>query len=329
MRYAEGRGHQGHNRRLRSTKVMRSLVRETSPVSLNELVYPLFVKHGKETLPIKSMPGQKQWCLSDLKDEVLAIRDLGISALLLFGIPERKDNVGSDNTDDNGLMSHAIKMIKDLCPELLIISDMCLCDYASHGHCMVLDDNHRFDLNRTLQYLSEASLVHARAGADVIAPSGNVDTMVRCIRSALDENSFLDRAILSYSAKYASALYAPFREACESAPQYFDRASYQLDTANSDEALKEVFCDLDEGADMVMVKPALHLDIISRIRKAVHVPLAAYHVSGEYSMIEAASSQGFIDKKKVVMEAFLSIKRAGANFIISYFAKDYARWINN
>lgn len=317
----------GFNQRLRFNQGMRALVKETPDISLNQLIYPLFIRHGHQSLPIKTMPGQTQWCLSDLKQQINEIRSLNIPSVLLFGIPESKDEMGSDNTNDNGIIPTAIRLIKDTYPELLVISDMCLCDYSSHGHCLVLDEHHQFDKAKTLGYLQKASVAHAKAGADIIAPSGSVDHMVKAIRQALDENGFLNKSILSYSAKYTSALYAPFREACDSAPQFFDRASYQLDPANRKEGLKEALCDISEGADMVMVKPSTHLDIIFKLSETLTVPVAAYQVSGEYSMIEMACAQGILNKKKIVFESLQSIKRAGASMIISYFAKDYAQWI--
>jgi porphobilinogen synthase len=317
----------GFNQRLRKNPVLRSLVREIHPPRLDELIYPLFICEGNESRPIKSMPGQQQCCLLDLKSEIKNLKALNINAVILFGICENKDPYGRKNLHTEGIIPTAIKMIKDIHPDLLVISDMCLCDYSSHGHCMILDDKNRLDIAATHEYLAEASLTHARAGADIIAPSGNVDHMVKIIRHALDENNFSPIAIMSYSAKYASALYAPFREACNSSPQMFDRKSYQLDPANSNEGLKEVYSDIAEGADIVMVKPANYLDILHKITSSVVVPVAAYQVSGEYAMIEMASRQGVIDKKNIVCESLLSIKRAGASIIITYFAKDYAQWL--
>jgi porphobilinogen synthase len=320
----------GFNQRLRSNKTIRDLVKETSSVTIDELICPLFIRHGDESYPIKSMPGQTQWCLRDLQQQIHELKQLSIKAVMLFGIPKTKDNHGCDNTSDHGIIPTAIRLIKDTYPELFVISDMCLCDYSSHGHCFVLTKDQKIDKQQTLAYLSKASVVHAQAGSDMIAPSGNVDHMVKAIRHALDETSYTDVPILSYSAKYCTALYGPFREACDSAPQYFDRSSYQVDKRNIKEGLKEALCDISEGADMVMVKPAsYYLDVLHYLSQNLIVPIAAYQVSGEYSMIKIAAEAGIFDKKKIVTESLQCIKRAGANTIITYFAKDYAQWICN
>lgn len=319
-------------RRLRRTVALRSLVRETH-LDINDFVCPLFIKQGltKKTA-IKSMPGQYQLGLSHLNAEIEEIISLGLQSILLFGIPEHKDAQGHVALDENGIIQQAIRQIKQQAPDLLIISDVCFCEYTSHGHCGPV--NHKtgrldVDNDETLDLLVQQSISHAKAGADIIAPSGMMDGMIKAIRTGLDHAGFQHIPILSYSAKYASSFYGPFREAAEGAPQFGDRQTYQMDSANSKEALKEVDLDVLEGADMLMIKPALsYLDIIYQTKQRhPEIPLAAYQVSGEYAMIKAAAQNGWLDEKKAALETLLSIKRAGADFIITYFAKDAAKWL--
>lgn len=315
-------------RRLRSNPFIRELVRETS-LEVNDLICPIFIRHDNKTIPIKSMPGCSQLSLESLKKEIDIISELGLRSVILFGIPESKDEVGSDSYHDNGIIQRAIKTIKERNPNLLVIADTCFCEYTSHGHCGVIEENNAnrdVDNDKTLVLLAKQALSFAQAGADIIAPSGNMDGMVDAIRTALDHAEFSNLPILSYSIKYASSLYGPFREAAEGAPQFGDRKSYQMDCANAREALKEAALDIEEGADMLMVKPALaYLDIIRTIKNSFpEYPLGAYQVSGEYSMIKAAAQNNWIDETKVMMETLLSIKRAGADFIISYFSKEAA-----
>jgi porphobilinogen synthase len=309
---------------------MRDLVRETN-LSVKDFVLPIFVRHGKDDCrDIASMPGQKQWTLDHLAKEIKEIASLGITTVMPFGVPEHKDNWGSDNTSENGIASKAIKTIKDACPDMMVISDMCLCDYADHGHCTIIDPKNNHMLNEpTLEYLAKASVIHAKAGTDMIAPSGMIDGMVHAIRKGLNDEGFVYTPIMSYAAKYASGFYGPFRHAAECAPQFGDRTSYQMDPGNRREALKETALDISEGADIVMVKPAtLYLDIIRDVRERFDVPVAAYHVSGEYSMLKIAGDQGLLDLRRCVLESMTSIKRAGAEIILTYFAKDVAKWLN-
>ncbi len=323
---------QNRLRRLRQHEGLRHLVRETQ-LDIHDLVYPLFIKHGlTEKKPIASMPGQYQLGLAHLEAEIQEIKELNIPAIILFGIPEYKDGQGSASCQDAGIIQQAIQEIKRIAPQLLVISDICFCEYTDHGHCGVLSEKTGkidVDNDETLTLLVNQSISHAKAGCDVIAPSGMMDGMVSAIRSGLDEAGFSHIPILSYAAKYASSFYGPFREAAEGAPQFGDRRTYQMDPANAKEALREVDSDVDEGADMLMVKPALsYLDIIHQTKQRYpEIPLCAYQVSGEYAMVKAAAQAGWIDEKKVVLEMLLSIKRAGADFIISYFAKDVARWL--
>jgi len=317
-------------RRLRRTPTLRHLVRETE-LNLQDFVYPLFVKHGiNRKDPIASMPGCYQLSPDHLPDEIRELQALGISSVLLFGIPEKKDGIGSDAYNDNGIMQQAIRIVKDVAPNLLVMSDICFCEYTDHGHCGIVekDDLGTLDVHndKTLALLAQQAQSHAKAGADIIAPSGMIDGQVSAIRQGLDEAGFTHVPILSYAVKYASALYAPFRHATEGAPQFGDRKTYQMDPANAKEALREVALDLQEGADLIMVKPAhAYLDIIFRIKqKYPHIPLAAYHVSGEFALIKAAAEKGWIDEKKVALEVLMGIKRAGADIIISYYAKELA-----
>ena len=314
-------------RRLRRNEAIRRLVRETR-LCPNDLIQPIFVKAGKNIKhPIKSMPGCFQFSVDQLKTEVSEIVKLGIPAVIIFGIPAQKDDIGSEGFSEQGIVQTAIKVIKDIAPHLLVISDICCCEYTSHGHCGVIAENcfneKDVDNDLTLEVLQKQAISHALAGADILAPSGMIDGAVGCMREVLDQEGYYEIPILSYSNKYASSFYGPFREAAEGKPQFGDRQSYQMDPANSAEGLREARIDLEEGADMLMVKPAMsYLDIVYRIKQAYpDVPLGAYQVSGEYAMIKAASAQGWIDEQKVMLESLLSIKRAGADFILSYFAK--------
>ncbi len=304
------------------------MVRENT-VSPDDFIYPLFVTEGRGIKKeISSMPGCYQESIDELVKNAKEAYSLGIPSVILFGIPEHKDEIGSSAYDENGVVQNAIKAIKDSVPELYVITDVCLCEYTSHGHCGVIV-NGDVDNDRTLELLAKEAVSHAKAGADMVAPSDMMDGRVSAIRHALDENGFSNIPIMSYAAKYASAFYGPFREAAESTPQFGDRRSYQMDPANRREALKEVLLDIEEGADIVMVKPALsYLDIISDIRNKINLPVAAYNVSGEYSLVKAASRLGWIDEGRVMMEILVSIKRAGADLILTYFAKDAARILN-
>ena len=326
-------------RRLRLNENMRRMVRETS-LSADSLIAPLFVRHGQGiTKPIGSMPGHAQFSVDTVVREAETLAELGIPAVLLFGIPDHKDAVGTENFDPEGIVPQAAYAIKKAVPELLVISDMCCCEYTDHGHCGVLNFpgaegyNERiaegYLLNDpTLGILAKASVIHAQAGADIIAPSGMIDGMIGTIRTALDGAGLQNTAIMSYAAKYSSAFYGPFRDAAESPPSFGDRSQYQMDPANSREALREVDLDVAEGADMLMVKPALaYLDIIRQVKDRHNLPLAAYQVSGEYSMVKAAAEKGWIDERRVALETLMSIRRAGADMIITYWAKDAVRWL--
>ncbi|HWP81494.1 MAG TPA: porphobilinogen synthase [Bacteroidota bacterium] len=311
-------------RRLRMKEDFRSMVRETE-LSVNDFIYPLFVVPGIKTRKeVRSMPGVFQLSIDEIVRECVDIKRLGIPAVILFGIPEHKDEVGSEAYDEAGIVQMAIRAIKKEVPELIVITDVCLCEYTSHGHCGIVRGDEIVN-DESVELLAKEALTHAQAGADMVAPSDMFDGRVRAIRGILDENGFQNLPIMSYAAKYASGFYGPFRDAAESAPKFGDRRSHQMDPANSDEALREVEVDLDEGADIVMVKPALsYLDIIRRVKDRFRVPTAAYNVSGEYSMIKAAGRNGWIDERRVMMEVLLSIKRAGADLILTYFAKDAA-----
>ncbi len=314
-------------RRLRVSESMRSLVRETR-LAASELIYPIFVIEGMNIKnPIASMPGIYQFSIDQLDGELERVSQAGISGVLLFGIPEHKDGVGSGAYDDEGVTQQAIRYIKKKYPSLLVIADVCLCEYTDHGHCGVVKDGKVIN-DETLPLLARSSVSLARAGADIIAPSDMMDGRVGAIRKALDEQGFEDIAILAYSAKYASGYYSPFRDAAHSAPGFGDRKTYQMDASNVREAILEVEEDLLEGADMVMVKPALaYLDVLKTVADYVDCPVAAYNVSGEYSMVKAAAQNGWIDEKKIVMENILAIKRAGARIIITYHALDVAAWL--
>ncbi len=307
------------------TEAMRSMVRETE-LDPNDFIYPLFVVPGtKVRKEVKSMPGVFQLSIDEIAKECLEVKNLGIPAVILFGIPEHKDEVGSEAYDEAGIVQLAIRSIKKEVPDLLVITDVCLCEYTSHGHCGVVRGNEILN-DESIELLAKEALTHAQAGADMVAPSDMFDGRVKAIRKILDENNFNNLPIMSYAAKYASGFYGPFREAAESTPQFGDRRSHQMDPANTDEALREVEQDIIEGADIVMVKPALsYLDVIRRVKDTFHLPTAAYNVSGEYSMIKAAARNGWIDEQRVVMEVLTSIKRAGADIILTYFAKDAAR----
>ncbi len=313
-------------RRLRSSKNIRRMVRETR-VDKSDLIYPIFVTEGENIKnPVDSMPGIFQYSI-DRVDEILSEIDKSkISGLLIFGIPSHKDELATGAYDDNGITQRAVRFIKEKYPDILIVADVCLCEYTSHGHCGVVH-NHKILNDETLPLLSKMAVSLAKSGADIIAPSDMMDGRVSAIREALDENGFIDTPIMSYSAKFASAYYSPFRDAAESAPCFGDRKTYQMDYANGKEAIREVIDDINEGADIVMVKPALaYLDIIKEASK-LDYPLAVYNVSGEYSMVKAAAQNGWIDEKKVVLENLTAIKRAGADIIITYHALDAAKWL--
>ncbi len=320
-----GRSHR--LRRLRRTEALRRLVRETR-LSAEDFVYPLFVVHGSDVRnAIPSMPGQAQLSIDQLPAEARELRALGIPAVLLFGIPASKDEQASEAYAADGIVQQAVRALKQADPALLVITDVCLCEYTSHGHCGIVRDGD-VDNDATLPLLAQTALSHARAGADMVAPSAMMDGQVAAIRQALDENGFVQTPIMAYAAKYASAFYGPFREAAESAPQFGDRRGYQMDPANAREALREIESDVAEGADIVMVKPALaYLDVLARARQRFDLPLAAYNVSGEYAMIKAATANGWLDEKRVVLEVLTAIKRAGADIVITYHAKDAARWL--
>jgi porphobilinogen synthase len=316
-------------RRLRSSPAMRRLVSETA-LDPRHFVYPLFAVHGRGIKErIGAMPGNYRWSVDLLADEARRIARLGIGGVLLFGIPAAKDDVGSEAYAQGGIAQQAVRALKDAAPDLLVVTDVCLCEYTSHGHCGVVDERGRVLNDPTLKLLAGTAVSHAEAGADVIAPSDMMDGRVGAIREALDENAFVDTAIMAYSAKYASAFYGPFREAAESAPQFGDRRGYQMDPPSWRQALREVELDIEEGADIVMVKPALaYLDVIRLVRDEFDVPLAAYNVSGEYSMVRAAAARKWIDGRAVTMEILNAIKRAGADIIITYHALDAAKWLN-
>jgi len=316
--------------RLRRTKAMRSLVRETQ-LDISDLIAPLFVS-GKltEKKEISSMPGQFQLSLNDLPGEIKELTKLGIQAVILFGIPKHKDSCGSESFDEQGVIQKAIKKIRTVNKDIMIITDLCFCEYTDHGHCGVLSE-HYIDNDATLDLLAKQAVSHASAGADCIAPSGMVDGMVSAIRFALDDSGFQHIPILSYSVKYCSSFYGPFRDAAEGTPQFGDRSTYQMDIANGAEAIREASLDVEEGADMLMVKPAMnYLDIIFRIKQQFSsIPLCAYQVSGTYSMIKAAAQHNLLDEDKAIEESLLAIKRAGADFIITYFAKEWAQKKSN
>lgn len=314
-------------RRLRRTENLRALIRETR-LTVDDLIYPLFVCEGEKIKQeIRAMPGVYRLSLDSLLDEVASALELGIKAVLLFGIPSKKDEVGSSAFAKDGIIQRAVRRLKEKFPELVVITDVCLCEYTSHGHCGIVK-NGEVDNDLTLEQLARVAVSHAKAGADIVAPSDMMDGRVARIREALDEAEFTQVAIMSYAVKYCSAFYGPFREAADSFPKFGDRRSYQMDPANSREALREAYLDIEEGADIIMVKPALpYLDIVRMLREEFNYPIAAYQVSGEYAMIKAASQMGFLEEEKVLWETLLSIKRAGADLIITYFAKKAAELI--
>jgi len=312
-------------RRLRQNSAFRRMVRETS-LSVDDLVLPLFAVSGKNIKnPIPSMPGQFHLSVDNMIKTVKEAYELGIPAIMLFGLPEKKDPLGTRAYAKDGIVQQAVRTIKNKVPEIAVITDVCLCQYTDHGHCGIVEKG-IIENDATLDLLARTAVSHAKAGADMVAPSDMMDGRVGCLREALDDNQFENTPIMSYAAKYCSAYYGPFREAAHSAPQFGDRRTYQMDPANSLEAIREVTMDVEEGADIIMVKPALsYLDIISRIRDEIDLPVAAYNVSGEYSMIKAAEKMGWVDGPKVMMETLISIKRAGADIIMTYFAMDAAR----
>ena len=315
-------------RRMRMNPLLRSMVRETE-LSKNDFIYPLFVVPGKGVRKeVSSMPGVFQMSVDQIVRECAEVQALGIPAVIFFGIPEKKDEVGSGAYDDHGVVQEAIRAVKKDVPGLLLITDVCLCEYTSHGHCGIVKGEEIVN-DASVDLLTREALSHARAGADIIAPSDMFDGRVGAIRRVLDENGFVNTPIMSYAAKYASGFYGPFREAAESTPQFGDRRSHQMDPANGDEAIREVAQDIQEGADIVMVKPALpYLDIIHRVKRQFGMPTAAYNVSGEYAMVKAAARMGWVDEERVMMEMLTGIRRAGADMILTYFAKDAARLID-
>ncbi|MEG0389912.1 MAG: porphobilinogen synthase [Cetobacterium sp.] len=313
-------------RRLRSSQVMRDLVKNIE-FSLDNLIYPLFIEEGENIkVEISSMAGQFRLSLDRLEEELKELEELGVKSLLLFGIPKEKDPVGSQGYAENGIVQEAIRFIKARYPEFLIVTDVCLCEYTSHGHCGVLKGEELLN-DETLKLLQKVALSHAKAGADIVAPSDMMDGRVKAIREVLDENGFVNLPIMSYSVKYSSAYYGPFREAADSAPSFGDRKTYQMDFRNSKDYLIEVENDLAEGADIIMVKPGMpYLDVVKGVADAISNPVAIYNVSGEYSMVKAAAANGWIDEEKIVMENMYAMRRAGADIIITYHAKDIAKW---
>ncbi|MBE6049080.1 MAG: porphobilinogen synthase [Clostridium sp.] len=316
-------------RRLRANSNIRSMVAETS-LSANDFILPIFVVEGENVkTEISSMPGCFHYSIDRLEEIIKEVKEAGVKGVLLFGIPDHKDACGSESFNDNGIVQKAVRKIKEIDSSIYVITDVCMCEYTSHGHCGILDGDY-VDNDKTLEYLGKISVSHAKAGADMIAPSDMMDGRIAYIRDALDEAGFVKVPIMSYSAKYCSSFYGPFREAADSAPQFGDRKTYQMDPSNRREALREVYMDLDEGADIIMVKPALsYLDIIREVRDNIDAPVAAYSVSGEYSMVKAAANAGFIDEERVVMEMLTSIKRAGADIIITYYAIYAANILND
>ncbi len=315
-------------RRLRKNENIRRLVRETR-LSVDDLIYPLFIEEGEQIeTEIVSMPGIKRFSLDRITTELDEVVSLNIPAVLLFGIPSKKDDEGTETWDENGIIQQAIRFIKKKYPELYVITDVCFCEYTSHGHCGIIHNND-VDNDATLVNIAKQAISHAKAGADMIAPSGMMDGTVAMVRESLDNTGFVDLPIMAYSVKYASSYYGPFRDAADSAPSFGDRRTYQMDAANRDEAMRKATFDDQEGADILMVKPALsYLDIIRDLKNNFDRPIACYNVSGEYAMIKAAGEKGWIDEERVMMESLLSMKRAGADIIITYFAKEVARVIN-
>ena len=315
-------------RRLRKTAVLRGMVRETE-LTPQHLVYPMFVQLGEASrTPVEAMPGVDRLSISHAVEEAGEAADLGVPAVLLFGLPADKDEQGSGAYDDEGVVQLAVRALKEAHPDLVVITDVCLCAYTSHGHCGVVREDGAIDNDVTLELLAKTAISHAEAGADAVAPSDMMDGRVGALRAQLDQDGHSDVPIVAYSAKFASAYYGPFREAADSAPAFGDRRTYQMDPANAEEAVREALLDVEEGADVVMVKPALpYLDVIRRVKEAVRVPVAAYNVSGEYSMLKAAGAAGYLDEKAAVLEALTAIRRAGADLVITYFAKDAAEWL--
>jgi porphobilinogen synthase len=315
-------------RRLRANETIRRMVRETT-LSPDNFIYPMFVTHGKGVRKeISSMPGNYQQSIDNLVKDCEEVHGLGIPAVILFGIPEHKDELGTEAYSDEGIVQLAIKAIKNKLPDLMVITDVCMCEYTNHGHCGVIKNGH-VENDATLELLAKEALSHAKAGADMVAPSDMMDGRVGAIREALDDSGFENTPVMAYAAKYASGFYGPFREAAESTPQFGDRRSYLMDPSNGREALREVELDIEEGAVIVMVKPALsYLDIISQVKQEFNMPVAAYNVSGEYSMVKAAAKLGWIDGDRVMMEILTSIKRAGADMILTYHAKEAAKLLN-
>ena len=313
-------------RRLRKTENIRRLVRDNK-LTIDDLIYPLFIEEGENIeTEIKSMPGIKRFSLDKISTELDEVTSLNIPAVLLFGIPSKKDDVGAGTWNDDGIVQQAIRFIKKNYPKLYVITDVCFCEYTSHGHCGILNDNNDVDNDATLINLSRQAISHAKAGADMLAPSGMIDGSIIKMREALDNTGYYDLPIMGYSVKYSSAFYGPFRDAADSTPTFGDRKTYQMDPANRDEAMREAAFDDAEGADILMVKPALsYLDIVRDLKNNYDRPIACYNVSGEYAMIKAAGEKGWIDEEKVMMESLLSMKRAGADIIITYFAKEVAK----
>ncbi len=314
-------------RRLRKNENFRRMLRETT-LSVDNLIYPLFVVPGKEVKkPIESMPGQFQLSIDRLVKEVQRAKDLGIPAVLLFGIPEKKDEQATGAFAEHGIVQQAVRRLKDKVPDILVVTDVCLCEYTSHGHCGMLQGE-EVDNDATLEVLAETALSHAKAGADMVAPSAMMDGQIGALRDSLDESGFDGVPIMAYAAKFASCFYGPFREAAESAPQFGDRRAYQMDPANGDEAIREMNLDVQEGADILMVKPALpYLDLVRRAKEEFDLPVAAYNVSGEYAMVKAAASMGWLDGERAMMESLIAIRRAGADIILTYFAPEAARFL--
>ena len=315
-------------RRLRKTANLRRMVSETT-LSVNDLIYPIFVDEGiKKAVDVKSMPGVQRIPLADVATMVKTVEDAGVPGVIFFGIPTEKDAIGSGGWDDEGIVQQAIRAAKAACPDMIVIADTCFCEYTDHGHCGVLHGD-EVDNDATLSNLQKEAVSYAKAGVDIVAPSGMMDGMIQAIRQGLDNAGFQDTPIMSYAVKYASGYFGPFRDAADSTPSFGDRAQYQMDPANRREAIKEALLDVQEGADMLMVKPALaYMDIIREVKDATQLPMAVYNVSGEYAMVKAAAANGWIDEKRVVLETMLSFKRAGADMILTYHALDVAAWLN-
>jgi len=315
-------------RRLRKTANLRRMVSETT-LSVNDLIYPIFVDEGLDTaVEVKSMPGVTRIPLADVAAMVKKVEDTGVPGVIFFGIPTEKDAIGSGGWDDEGIVQRAVRAAKTACPDMIVIADTCFCEYTDHGHCGVLHGE-EVDNDATLSNLQKEAVSYAKAGVDIVAPSGMMDGMIKAIREGLDKAGFQDTPIMSYAVKYASGYFGPFRDAADSTPSFGDRAQYQMDPANRREAIKEALLDVEEGADMLMVKPALaYMDIIREVKDATQLPMAVYNVSGEYAMVKAAAANGWIDEKRVVLETMLSFKRAGADMILTYHALDVAAWLN-